>query len=209
MPQQPAISTDRLGNVIQVIQLGQKTGTLIAERDSISGQEHGMISFVHGQMNQAVAETRSGLDAFRWLSTWGTCRFSFTPNEGIPATEGVPALPSRQTFAPQDYDTDPLLRAPAAGRGTSAWAGAAHNATQNSSTPPPQVREAAPYQVCALAEATQRIERAHLSRLHRRLFLLINGQRTVNELARLIGRGEGEVQRYLRELEHIQVIQQA
>ena len=33
MPQKPATSTDRLANVIQVIQLGRKTGELTAERE--------------------------------------------------------------------------------------------------------------------------------------------------------------------------------
>ncbi len=52
MPQ-PATSTDRLANVIQVIQLGRKTGTLTVERTSSEGLEQGTIYFVNGQMTQA------------------------------------------------------------------------------------------------------------------------------------------------------------
>jgi len=45
-----------------------------------------------------------------------------------------------------------------------------------------------------------------LSRAHRRLFLLIDGKRSIDELAPLIGRTPDEVSELLRDLEHASVI---
>ena len=42
MPQQPTTLTDRLANVIQVIQLGRKTGTLTVERSNGNSLEQGV-----------------------------------------------------------------------------------------------------------------------------------------------------------------------
>jgi len=48
----------------------------------------------------------------------------------------------------------------------------------------------------------------HLSRLHRRLLLLIAGQRERNDLARLMSRSADEIQELLNDLEHSGLIQQ-
>lgn len=53
MPQQPTTLTDQLANVVAVIQLGRKTGTLTVERGSGSSLERGTIHFVNGLMTQA------------------------------------------------------------------------------------------------------------------------------------------------------------
>src|SRR5207248_5266370 len=52
------------------------------------------------------------------------------------------------------------------------------------------------------------IERVGLSRAHRRLFLLIDGYRTIPELVRLMGRGEDEIKALLRDLEGADLIRQ-
>jgi predicted transcriptional regulator len=39
-----------------------------------------------------------------------------------------------------------------------------------------------------------------LSRLHKRLFLLIDGQRTIAEIARLVGKKPEEIQEYIGDL---------
>ncbi len=46
-----------------------------------------------------------------------------------------------------------------------------------------------------------------LSRTHRHLLLLIDGQRSILELVRLIGRSEQEVASFLHDLEQATVIQ--
>ncbi len=175
MPQ-PATLTDRLANVIQVIQLGRKTGTLTVERNSSGGLEQGMIAFVNGQMTQARAHTLAGNAAFKWLNTWGACRFTFTPSTSPGTTVKLPTLQLDQLAEQQR-------------RGNA-------------------LNVSIPFQYRALEEALQRIERANLSRAHRRLYLLIDGQRAPAELARLMGRNQNEIDTLLQDLKRTGVIQQ-
>src|SRR5260370_8249834 len=102
MPQQPATSTDRLANVIEVIQLGRKTGILTTERNAGTMLEQGMIIFVKGQVTQASAGQYTGFSAFSVLKTWGACRFAFTPSAATQTTQPLTAVtgkpPTLQAF---------------------------------------------------------------------------------------------------------------
>jgi YD repeat-containing protein len=111
MPQQRDTATDRLLNVIQVIQLGRKSGLLSVERGEGIQFEEGMIMFVNGQATQASVGQRTGLEAFNWLSTWNACLFSFIPSSTTAsgALFTTPAIPntSNSTFT----DTNSYLHA--------------------------------------------------------------------------------------------------
>jgi hypothetical protein len=74
MAQQNATITNSLANVIQVIQLGRKSGVLTVERGEGTTFEEGVITFVNGQAVDALTELANGPDALRWLGSWGTCR---------------------------------------------------------------------------------------------------------------------------------------
>jgi len=65
----------------------------------------------------------------------------------------------------------------------------------------------APYRLYQTDAGVHMIEQAHLSRLHRHLFLLLDGQRTLADLTRLIGRRSEDVEQLLLDLESIGVIQ--
>jgi hypothetical protein len=189
MPQ-PATSTDRLANVIQVIQLGRKTGTLTVERDGSSGLEQGIIFFVNGQVARASAHQLEGTSAFNWLNTWSACRFTFTPSTSPATTVKLPAVPPGH-ISDQETNRD------------------AARPRDSSPTSNTRVRPDAriPFQNRALEEALQSIEQAHLSRAHRRLYLLIDGHRSSTELARLMGRSQIEIDALLQDLERAGVIQ--
>jgi Domain of unknown function (DUF4388) len=111
MPQQRDTATDRLLNVIQVIQLGRKSGLLSVERGEGIQFEEGMIMFVNGQATQASVGPRTGLEAFNWLSTWNACLFSFIPSTATAsgALSTTPAKPNtpNSTFT----DTNSYLQA--------------------------------------------------------------------------------------------------
>ncbi len=66
---------------------------------------------------------------------------------------------------------------------------------------------AAPYRICPLGLALSMIESLELSRTHRHLLLLIDGQRSVAELMRLTGKSESGMHVLLRDLEQAAVIQ--
>lgn len=203
MPQQPATSTDRLANVIEVIQLGRKTGILTAERNAGTMLEQGVITFVKGQVTQASAGQYTGFPAFSVLKTWGTCRFSFTPIDASRTTQPLTTVTGEAPTL-RGFSKDPTLRARApANHGPIAAEG---SGMDGASSNPAEGR--LPYPVLPYDEALVWIERRGLSRAHRQLFLLIDGHRTKAELVRLTGRGEGEVYALLRDLEVAGVIGQ-
>src|SRR5258708_8754450 len=93
MSQQPKTETDRLANVIQVLQLGQKTGRLVVERSEGPQFEQGIITFVNGQVIQASANQQQGPNVLDWLRGWGAGRFTFTSEQRLGTTGRMPALP--------------------------------------------------------------------------------------------------------------------
>src|SRR5579883_403545 len=235
MPQQRETVTDRLANVIEVIQLGRKTGQLSVERGAGSTYEEGYISFLNGQIIQAVTGWRSGQEALNWLSDWGTCRFTFIPDASARTTSKLPALsaPSTSPLSPTASASQKVLPAvaqparplppvqrPVSTGKTESPGGTSQlspgfpvsgaGATGNSVAAPvyPDTEPLAPYRTRQLDEALWLLERRGLSRAHRHLFLLIDGQRTVAELVRLTGRRQDEVQQLLRDLETATLIQQ-
>ena len=143
-------TTDNLLNIIQVIQLGRKTGSLVVERGGGSAREEGVLVFVSGQIVEAHIGDLVGQQALDWFKTWRACRFLFL---------ATPSYARPLRIQPDDV-------------------------------------------------AIQILNENRFSRLHLHLFLLVDGQRNVVELARLIGKKPEEVQRLLNDLEAIGIIRQ-
>jgi len=214
MPQQRETSTDQLSNVTQVIQLGRKSGVLTVERGYGMTIEEGSITFVNGQAVQANTGNRVGLDAFNWLNRWEACRFAFLPSTPGQQTAPLPAIP-RPTARPSEdrpnmQHSPPGAHSPVA---ESIMEAQLHNnevrgirRSANVSGLESGVR--VPVRTRQMEEAIRLIEQLGLSRTHRRLFLLIDGQRTSGELIRLMGREQEEVWKLLGELEKAGVIRQ-
>jgi hypothetical protein len=177
--------TDSLANIIQILQLGYRSGTLSVERDAGQGLEEGYIIFVNGRVVNAKTIQYSGPSAFNYLKTWGSCRFSF-----IEAGDTLAGPPSGSYSS--NHARAPALPAPLAP--TDAYGKALHS-------PFPRRSQAGD-------AAISHPESASIQRIHRRLLLLVNGQRNVTELARLIGRSPDEVQILLDDLEQAGFIQQ-
>ena len=70
-------ATDQLSNVIEVVELGQRTGMLLVERGSGSVLEEGEIYFVGGRAVYASLAGLRGREALAALGRWGACRFAF------------------------------------------------------------------------------------------------------------------------------------
>lgn len=207
MSQPPTTLTDRLANVIQVIQLGRKTGMLTVERSNGNSLERGTVHFVNGLMTRASAHGLSGLAAFQWLNTWSSCRFTFTPSDSAVTTRKLPALGSAQFPASEHesfHDTDPTLKIQ-----TQANAfpdeGTENNQNRHQGSSLQKESGRIPKQFRSPEDAVQHIDRMNLSRAHRRLFLLIDGHRNTADLARLMGRRQLEVVAMLQDLERADV----
>jgi hypothetical protein len=187
--------TDRLANVIQVIQLGRKTGALVVERDNGTGVQEGKIIFVRGQITHAQGGALYSQQALTWLCTWETCRFVFTSSRIEQTTDQLQAL------APPREDTARQQSAYALVPVTPSIENVA--ARQQERASPLSI----PRRTVMAEEALQQLEQVGFSRLHRRLLLLIDGHRTTAELRILMGRRTMEIQKLLLDLERIGLIQ--
>lgn len=204
MAQQKETITNSLADVIQVIQLSRKSGMLTVERGEGETFEEGMITFVNGQAVEAQTAAFYGQDALRWLGSWGTCRFAFipTPTSEIPS---IPALVSTPAFEQRMRDTGTHPRIPISPLRESAARRQAGNGRTG------QVisfisASVVPHLVIPLEESLRYVDQLGLSRQHRRLLLLVDGQRNVAEMVRLIGRTQYEVQQLLADLEQAKII---
>ncbi len=201
MPQQLQTVTNRLADVIEVVQLGRKTGLLTVERGEGASLEEGAITFVNGQPVQARVGKQSGQEALKVLRSWGPCRFAFVPF--APPTINGHATPGSLPALRRPQETDPALRRLQAGSRATlplqphsqlgpVWMGSPAGGASPSR---------APVRVQPYEEALRLLEQRGFSRTHRRLFLLIDGMRSPAELARLMGRAEDEVWSLLSDLE--------
>ncbi len=101
-------ATDRLANVIEVVELGQRTGLLSVERGLGSVLEEGEIFFAAGRVIYASMAGLRGREALAALSRWGPCRFAFDRDAPRPA----PNIASPSTSEPGASSQDPRRSAP-------------------------------------------------------------------------------------------------
>ena len=217
MAQQQELLTDRLVSVISSIQRGRRSGVLTAKRGEGFVLEEGTITFANGQVSQASVGRRRGSEALNWLSTWGSCRFTFVPASSEARVHvDQPSLPAEESSTgplalrspPHSTHTrwsDQQTPRPSSGgqeepRGAGAWERSGLNAGRDT----PASRAPAPLQ--PLDAALRLIEQYGLSRVHRQLFCLVDGRRSIVDLARLMRKRESEIYRLLGELEYAHVI---
>src|SRR5437660_6273370 len=101
MSQRRGTTTDRLSNVIEVIQLGRRTGFLTVERGEGPGREEGELTFVHGQVTYARGGQFVGQRALEWLHSWGACRFTFVSS--VPGRSTQPLHETPRTLSTQPF----------------------------------------------------------------------------------------------------------
>jgi len=104
------------------------------------------------------------------------------PEENVPTAP----LPPPQTPFPSGYPFTPFPQPGAS------WAR--------------PVRQSPPFRLLNGSDAVSYMDRYHLSRLHRHVFFLLDGQRTVVDVVRLTGRSFHEIQSLLAELERLGLI---
>jgi len=208
MASRRGIATDQLMNVIQVLQLGRKTGQLSIERGEEPHREWGEITFLQGRIISAQSGQLEGQTAMDWLQSWGPCRFIFI-NDIDRATGPMMNL---QMSSSGTNPSLPAIRPPASST-------LPNDASRRSTTGPlpalpvtptsvPSIHasHSGPQRTCTPTEGLRRLAQANLSRHHRQLYLLIDGNRSVMELIRLTGRQPGEVQQLLYDLERIGIV---
>jgi hypothetical protein len=204
MTQRRVTATNQLATVIDVLQLGKKTGILTVERGEGATFEEGTMTFVSGQVIQATLGRYVGRDAATKLFSWQACRFMFVPTLPEQLSSGM--LPTPQTNATLPIpQTQPEVKAIKPGT-----TGPLYRTQQ----PDPSthgdlsLRPAiAAYSKESMDAVLRTLDQRGLSRTHRRLFLLIDGRRSMKDLAMLIGRTPGETATMLADLERAGLIQ--
>jgi hypothetical protein len=187
----------QLATIIQRIQMESRSGLLIVKRGKGSNGEEGTILFVNGKMEEARVGRRTKFDAFKYLCTWEHYEFSFKAPDGRTLLFSSPSPAPKADRLPPNTPPVPLARI---------------------SVPlqlnPARVEKGTPESVILiphhsrqrLSDGLQVIEKMGLTRGHRRLFLLINGERSIIELARLTASNEDEIYQRLHDLEEAAVV---
>jgi hypothetical protein len=177
-------ATDKLSDVIQMLQMARKSGTLLVNRDALDHTiEQGVIILQNGQIIDASLGPYRGPEALQRLQAWQLCYFVFQ----APTQTNSPPLPPVQ-MSPVNRNS--LAGFAPIGKPATGPLGARH----------------VPQRTRAVNEILPHFNRLGLTRLHRQLFLLIDGQRSVPELIILIGHRTDEVDTLLDDLERAGLI---
>lgn len=201
MQPQRGTTTEHLADIIEIIRIGNKNGTLVVERGEGKTREEGAIIFTNGQPVEAKVNQQSGSAAFNYLSTWQRCHFSFvssaiTRNSSLQITQFSPSIQSSSVNSGSAPGTN-YAQPKQVTRQLNEFYESGNRA-----------KSSLPKRLPRGEEALQHLENAQLPRIHRRLLLLIDGRRSVGELARLMTRDMDEVYKLLDDLEHAGLIQQ-
>jgi hypothetical protein len=200
MQPQRGTTTEHLADIIEILRIGNKSGTLVFERGEGKTREEGSIIFTNGQPVEARVNQQSGSAAFNYLSTWQRCHFSFV-SSSVAATSS----PRITQFSPSIQGGSVNSGgAPGKNYAQSERATGQLNEFYESGN---RAKSSLPKRLLRGEEALQHLEHAQLPRIHRRLLLLIDGRRSVDELARLMTRDLGEVHKLLDDLEYAGFIQ--
>jgi hypothetical protein len=196
--QQPARITDNLTSVIQVIQKGRESGELRAKLDDEASKEVGTIVFANGQIVAAQVGPYQGVEAFNILKSWSRCVFVFVrdaPTARLPQSGPLPQSSGQTPFERRMPTTGP------------------QQSVNGSRTPLPEPPSDSTLSLTFVPRATMSvvkaigiIERAGLSRTYRQLILLVDGRRSIGELAITMSCPHQEMRQMLQELERLTII---
>lgn len=195
---------DSLAKIIQTLSSGGMSGRLLARREHDMRLEEGEIFFTKGKIVDAKAAYRVGVEALDWMRTWQDCAFSFHPSKEsqhipiLPPTVLIDAANARSTTG---FNQAPPVKKPLGVRRQKPDTSKLVVVLQETLLP-----EAVPYRTQAADKALQLLKEEACSRIHRHIFLLVDGHRSVSDLMRLIGRDKDEVVKLLRDLEKLDII---
>lgn len=221
-------ATDRLSNVIEVVELGRRTGLLSAERGSGTSGEEGALYFIGGRAVYAAVAGLRGREALTALGQWGPCYFSFDisaapplpniaeaitgPNAITPASSAgqpgprgfggprgrMPTGPIGPAGAPGPVGPLPTPGDPARGAPTPRGAWGGSPPATAAKTGPLGRR---PRRSPDLRDLMTVVTTHHLSRVQRTILLLADGSHDVLDIARLAARSVDEVTHLLADLQ--------
>lgn len=195
---------DSLAKIIQTLSSGGMSGRLLARRENDARLEEGEILFTKGKIVEAKAAYRVGMEALDWMRTWHDCVFSFHPSK---ESQHIPIIPPTVlSDAAKAGNTTRLNQAPPVSKPLGVRRQKSDTSKLVVVLPEAVFPEAVPYRTQANDKALRVLKEAACSRIHRHVFLLIDGHRSISDLMRLIGRDKDEVIKLLRDLEKLNII---
>jgi hypothetical protein len=214
------VAVDRLVKIIQDIRFGKMTGSLVVKRGKGISYELGTLVFLNGRVVQGRVGRREGREALNWLLTWGKCWYTFVLS--IISDTDLRSKRQSSNRETQLQSRIPHVRLVPLGQAQrlptdrnesvmESWSGGKLDqltqkegkALLGGSGP---VNETLPYISRPLEDGLQILSEKGLSRIHRRVFLLVNGSRRVEDLMRLLKLSEHEMLALLYDLQDAGII---
>jgi hypothetical protein len=213
------IAVDHLVTIIQALQIGRTTGSLMVTRGEGTSYESGTLVFLNGRVVQARVGTsgdaaggREGRAAFNWLSTWEKCRYTFV----LSITSHTKLRSEKQSDVDARSGARLAVRlVPLNATRNESATGSLSGGDQNqfvqqegkaSRKESELVNETVPYRSKPLEYSLHVLSKKSLSRMHRNVFLLVDGARKVRDLMRLLTLNENEIRALLHDLQNTGVI---
>lgn len=207
-------ATDRLSNVIEVVELGRRSGLLSAERGGGQGFEEGEIYFVGGRAVYAAFMQLRGREALSALAQWGPCRFAFETQAQAPVpniTEPLSTPRSPMMRGGRTGPTGPGGNATgwpgAAAAGSVAGPGWAGSAASDGASGAPSIARLSgplarrPRRAPDMRDLMTVVTTHNLSRSHRAILLLADGNHNLLDIARLASKTVDEVTQLVTDLQ--------
>ncbi len=220
-------TAESLGDVLELLRLRRQNGMLSVERVQEGRFEEGEIYFQGGQPAYACTGQMIGQEALTWLLSWHRVYFKFVIDQPLPLTEiSAPIAPvsnsvsSRKNVPVAINAVPPRLSQSNIDESLSAiprMSQASMNRASNRSRDVPAYTSASltpliPLDVSSVASGLEwltprRVDKERdvlslpLTRPQRCIYLLVDGHRTVSDLARCTRKSLQEIERLLSELQ--------
>ncbi|WP_338247530.1 DUF4388 domain-containing protein [Dictyobacter halimunensis] len=195
MPQQRETTTNNLADIIQLIQIAHRSGTLTVERGEGAAFEEGTIIFINGQIMGAQIGPYTGTPALSRFATWTVCRFAFL----VSSNPSMPSYPSSSNG--HSSGSLPPVHPNGMSQPSSSITNPGMQRLPQTTSPQAPIALQKPYRIPTSGNVLGYMEQLGLTREHRRLYMLIDGQRTTHELFALMGKNPEKILELLRDLE--------
>ena len=211
-------ATERLIPILQSIALKQQTGCLSIEHMTATGSEKGEVFFVHGDTIFARTEHASGKEAFGQILAWPEIRYVFTAGEPVQKKGGKlnrivlhpPTIRHLLPIEMEETREEQSINIPAISRNTTQPLPVSETMSRVSTSPrvpalppplAPEVENIGNRGISAIFRTLPYVTApAVLKRLERRdriVLLLLDGKRTLRDVARLVHRSELDIAQVL------------
>lgn len=210
MPNGRDIAAESLTNVVELARLRRQSGLLSVEHTQGGRLEEGEIYFQNGQPIYARVGQLQGQDVLASLLQWRQIYFTFLADVPPPPTN----IPAQFARSVDSSITGPMAALSSSPASYPQFKGSLSTSVLTERNPayPDSSFRPNPYPTSIESLIPRKLENERevlslpLTRPQRCVYLLVNGQRTVADLSRTIGKSVQEVERILSELQEQDLI---